>query len=752
MACLYINSGRETDLDNYIACLVSEVRTKIDGLNTTLNVSATQTRSLINATTSNLARKVDSSRDAINTNVNNSTNRVTSQLSYVQGQIQGSVGNAVTNLTNNMVNSAANVIRSVGTRLDQIRSESQALQNLTVQSVNANANNQTLAILQSIQSTGDSIKSSISTAGDGVGGFVDSVTRGIQDFIQDIIDALLSIFQPFIDWLNGEISSLLFNAGKILSNFATQVGAFTTNYQEIVRRVEYGEYDDLDRLIDDLKITNIDLGFYRSLVDVATLIPLIVQMSTGGFRAFSKQLGLLTNTEFRPEILSPPESLQAYNRGLLTQNQLFEELAKNGLSDDRIYRLIALSKTLLDGGTVTRARLREFIGEDDYQARLKQLGYDEPERAVISQLRNLLPPIQDLITMAVREAFSPEIADLFGQYQDYPQKLSQYASQQGLTDEWARAYWASHWSLPSPSQGFEMLHRGIIDKETLKQLLRALDIMPYWRDKVIELSYTPLRLVDIRRFYEDGVINQQEMFNEYKSRGYDDKHALWATNWTIQYTSKGNEQERAEHRLLSQAVIVKALNAGKMTRDQAIDALISANYTRENAALIIDLYTTKDELDNEENVLKDNKARITKLASDGYGNRVISRSDADEMLREVGYSQEQANIELESVDYEYDNRLRAHLVDYYKELYTNYSIDQNELTNSLGFNGFQPGEISRLLNEFNIIRETRVKKPTFEQITRWFKKGIIQLEEYVIELKGLGYSDVYIDRFVRENT
>ncbi|GAH93918.1 unnamed protein product, partial [marine sediment metagenome] len=44
-----------------------------------------------------------------------------------------------------------------------------------------------------------------------------------------------------------------------------------------------------------------------------------------------------------------------------------------------------------------------------------------------------------------------------------------------------------HWSLPSPSQGFEMLHRGVIDEAELNMLLRALDIMPFWREKLTKV-------------------------------------------------------------------------------------------------------------------------------------------------------------------------------------------------------------------------------------------------------------------------
>ena len=166
---------------------------------------------------------------------------------------------------------------------------------------------------------------------------------------------------------------------------------------------------------------------------------------------------------------------------------------------------------------------------------LTRIGIHPEFQEVYQTLAHRLPPVADIISMAVREAFSPAIAQRFGQYEDFPEDFGKYAEQQGLSAEWAERYWAAHWGLPSPQQGFEMLHRGVITEVDLGLLMKAQDIMPFWRDKMIEIAYRPLTRVDVRRMYKEGVLSEVDVFDAYKDGGYSDKNAEAMTEFTIAY-------------------------------------------------------------------------------------------------------------------------------------------------------------------------------------------------------------------------
>jgi len=107
----------------------------------------------------------------------------------------------------------------------------------------------------------------------------------------------------------------------------------------------------------------------------------------------------------------------------------------------------------LELGVLFDARRRGILDDRGLTERLWAHGIRPVDIQILKQLIPVIPPVQDIITMAVREAFSPEIAQRFGQYEDFPAEVERYAQMQGLSPEWARRYWAAHWNLPSLQMG-----------------------------------------------------------------------------------------------------------------------------------------------------------------------------------------------------------------------------------------------------------------------------------------------------------
>ncbi len=222
-------------------------------------------------------------------------------------------------------------------------------------------------------------------------------------------------------------------------------------------------------------------------------------------------------------------------------------------------------------------QLRRNPSLDDLPKELGKLGVHPDYHNVYKELAQQIPPVADIITMAVREAFTPSIAARFGQYEGLPSEFVEWVGKKGLTREWAERYWAAHWSLPSPSQGFEMLHRGIIGRDDLSLLLRALDIMPFWRDKLIEMAYTPFTRVDIRRMFNSGVLTETEVTDAYKAIGYNDFNADKLTAFTVKLKEAAEERAVArEEKAATEKVhtwtgaqTLKFLTMGLISRERA---------------------------------------------------------------------------------------------------------------------------------------------------------------------------------------
>ncbi len=211
---------------------------------------------------------------------------------------------------------------------------------------------------------------------------------------------------------------------------------------------------------------------------------------------------------------------------------------------------------------------------------LQRIGIHPDYLAVYKTLAQRIPPVADIITMAVREAFNPAIASRFGQYEDFPKDFGRYAQQQGLSEDWAKRYWAAHWGLPSPQQGFEMLHRGVIDQRDLTLLMKAQDIMPFWRDKMVDIAYRPLTRVDVRRMYKEGILDEKGVFNAYLDAGYNEDNAANMTEFTIAYVL--SQQSK-----FTTGDVVKAYAARMIPRSEARSLLTMLGVRRSDADYII---------------------------------------------------------------------------------------------------------------------------------------------------------------------
>lgn len=224
--------------------------------------------------------------------------------------------------------------------------------------------------------------------------------------------------------------------------------------------------------------------------------------------------------------------------------------------------------------------LRQDPSLSNLPTQLRKIGIHPDYYKIYQELAYQIPPVADIITMAVREAFTPEIARKFGQYEDYPKDLEMWGEKKGLSKEWTERYWAAHWSLPSTQQGFEMLHRGLIDNNELDMLLRALDVMPFWRKKLTGIAFRRLSRVDIRRMYKVGVLDERQVLESYLELGYNDRDAERMSDFTVR-------QVLATQSKFTSGDILSAYSNYMITRTETKELLLLVEVKQENIEFIL---------------------------------------------------------------------------------------------------------------------------------------------------------------------
>lgn len=209
-----------------------------------------------------------------------------------------------------------------------------------------------------------------------------------------------------------------------------------------------------------------------------------------------------------------------------------KELGFDGIWAERMYRT---SQRKLDAEAYVRIWRREEIDEETLDRHLEGIFMRPDDIVALKKSTEFFPGPADLIRFAVREVYNAGIRSTYGMDEDITTEFLTEAAKASVPDDQARNYWASHWILPSVTQGFEMKHRGVIDDGELDTLLRTLDIMPYWRDKLKEIAYSPFTRVDVRRMQAMGKLTHEETKTAYMDIGFDDDKAEKMLQFTLAF-------------------------------------------------------------------------------------------------------------------------------------------------------------------------------------------------------------------------
>lgn len=311
------------------------------------------------------------------------------------------------------------------------------------------------------------------------------------------------------------------------------------------------------------------------------------------------------NTEF-----SVSEAVGLTAKRILTDDQGREAAAKGGYQYEKFDTLVEGASLAIDVERAISARNRGLIDDYRFEEALQRSGIRSSDIDIVTKFLDVLPPLQDIITMAVREVFNKDVADQFQLFSDLPEEFVNEARKQGLTEEWAKRYWGAHWRLPSANQGFEMFHRGFIDEETLKTLLRALDVSPFWRDKLLSIAYQPITRVDIRRFFKLGLMTRDEVVKRHMDIGYSPNDSEFMADFVEAYTGIDEEDEDIDVKTLSMSQIKRLFNLGTITHDSAVQRMIEAGYGKDTALLLVNSWLNEEEIAFRENMI----ARYTKKA------------------------------------------------------------------------------------------------------------------------------------------
>ena len=703
-------------VDDIIDGVTKKVRDAVSGVKTAV-------QGFIQDTENALFSRIAGAESLINETVSGIEDGISDAIEAFQEGVEDTINSVVESATRN-IEKVANQIRDT---IDN-----------TVASVGGWLGDVVGAVAGFIDDVGSRIGSGISDLADGIRSGIDEVTKRVGGWIEDAVEgtknAIATVANKVGEMIRGAgdfVGGVLQKAGDIIGG---ALGALRTKLEELLGAIQkslqgFGDYLDKE-LVSPLKdwwakaipelrdlTTNVDnailgpilgnpyvpaelknilkapgvIGWVtRAVVDSL----LAVNLATGIVgNVYAGNFELIRQGSFavtRPGLIDAASVIEGSNRNLLSADRANDILARYGYPAGDIATLQAMYQRYLGIGDEIALYYRGIVGKDDLVRNLKEQGFSEARSDLLITAAEFLPNIPDLIRMAVREVFSPEIAERFGQYEDFPKEFAEHAAKLGMKPEWAERYWAAHWDLPSPYQGFEMLHRGIIDQDDLKLLMRALDIMPFWRDKLIEMSYNPLTRVDVRRMHKLKILDHDQVVRAYLDLGYNPQHAVWLTEFT------------------------EALNKEEVKVEKQADRELT-------------------------------KAEITRA----YQERMLERVDAIALLMALDYDEPEADFILALIDWRLAADERDRRVSIIKKRYLAGVTAIQDVWGELSQLNLTAAEMQNISDELELQTIREPKLPSRTELEAWVKKGIIEDFEYIIRLIQMGYQEIDARHFLQ---
>jgi len=577
-------------------------------------------------------------------------------------------------------------------------------------------------VARAIREIAESIGGFIRDAAESTGGFVRDAAESVGGFIRDAAETTGGFIRDAAESTGGFIRDAAEVTGGAIREFAETIGdkirdATTFVWQNILEPVT-GFLD--QKLGIPSKLIR---GQYPSLADFVDDVLDPPQDILKGIQLFAWTL-----------VVAIPSLLVGFIPALAPMQTRWQQ----DLAVDLPYRLLTPQE-------VMTAELRDIPVSWGYDMHLRRSGFDADDVEALRRLRQLIPGPSDLVRMGVREVFTPEIAERFGQFQDVPPQFGDWMARQGYTPEWARNFWAAHWDLPSAGQGFEMLHRGIISQEELALLLRALDVMPFWRDKLTQISYNPLTRVDVRRMFKAGVIQRDKVLQVYRALGLSPEDAEIMTTWVVKEFAPGKDVLGSSLANLTIATLKSAYARRLIMRDQAVESLIEQDYSADEADLIVSTWEYDWTIDPSSRGDVNLKAVSRSIIEDAYEAGLVDFNAAVAELQEQGFTPEDASLLLQLVDLKQARQLADLEADVAVQEFRKGIISDAQLAAQLADLNIPQARLDLLVQLEIARRQAKPRTLTRAEMDRALRAGLIPEDQYRARADAMGYAPYDVD-------
>jgi hypothetical protein len=350
---------------------------------------------------------------------------------------------------------------------------------------------------------------------------------------------------------------------------------------------------------------------------------------------------------------------------------------------------------------VSKLFRRKQLTKDEFETRMRQNGVlHDKDRDAIHNLTQDWPSLSDLTPWIVRDVFDETTIDwteVDRLFEDkYTEESRKYFDAIGLTKDIVKYYWRAHFHLPSFTMASEMYHRFRnlpegdplrTDLKKVKALLIQDDWHPDWIERMLAITFRPMRLIDIRTAYDMRILDDEQLKEKLQILGYSDKDVE---------TTFAQWQRRRDIRDAKQG----GFPSVKQLIKQYANCEIDDHTFRYQLSFVVE--TPEQE---------QKAVEAAQIARESESNRRT----------------------IAGISYQYRRGL----------------IDEGEANAALSQQGIDPGCIPSLVAQMRQRAQKQPKQVAAGSLCKMLEQGIINASEFVNALLRIGYTPIDADRIMR---
>lgn len=198
---------------------------------------------------------------------------------------------------------------------------------------------------------------------------------------------------------------------------------------------------------------------------------------------------------------------------------------------------------------------------------------------------------------------------------------------------------------------------------------------------------------------------------------------------------------KVAHNPLTRVDIRRMFADNVLSPEQTYWAYRDHGYNHDNAELMLKWTMRYVEPDEKELT----KNQVIEL----YIESLLLREDAIIMLEKIGFPEHRAELLITYAEYKEIKDELDEAVDNVKIYFQNNLLSKEEARQKLNQLNVPSSRISLLIERWNIKNISDTKLPSKSDLDKFFRKGIIEDNDYITEMSRLGYSNKYISWYLK---